>query len=48
MQAEHWAAIAAVAIAEGLVFQFQPELGWAFVLALIVAALQAMLQRDGD
>lgn len=46
MRTQNWAALVAVSITEGLVFQFQPELGWAFVLALFVAALQALLRRD--
>lgn len=45
MEDRTWLAITCVAIAEGIVFQFDPNLGWPLVLALFVAAIQDLLRR---
>jgi hypothetical protein len=47
MEDRIWGVIASVAIIEGIVFHFDPTLGWELVLALFVAAIQEFLrQRD--
>lgn len=37
-----WFALLAAAVAEALLFQFRAELGWTFVVAVLVATLQAV------
>lgn len=46
MNDKMWLAIATVALVEALLFQYQPNLGWPFALALLVVAIQELLRKQ--
>jgi hypothetical protein len=48
MKDRNWLVITAVAIAEGLTFHLQPSLGWPFVTAILIAALQELVRNGGE
>ncbi|MEV5867811.1 MULTISPECIES: hypothetical protein [Streptomyces] len=43
-----WLALVGVTTAEGLVFQLDPEQGWPFVMAVLVAAIQEFVRGGRD
>jgi hypothetical protein len=45
MEDRIWLVIAAVAMTEALLFEFERALAWTFALALLVVAVQEILKR---